>query len=105
MKPNGASLLGIPFAMRNPGRSELEWAVKLPAPCPQCGNENLECVARLLQKRDFICSFCSRTMDLSSEGWRAILAKVAETLHQLQPAYNELPGPSDAASSPPVRGA
>ena len=58
-------LVGMSFDMRNPGRSELEWVVKLPAPCSLCGNENLECVARLLQKRDFVCSFCGRTMDLT----------------------------------------
>ena len=91
-------LVGMSFDMRNPGRSELEWVVKLPAPCSLCGNENLECVARLLQKRDFVCSFCGRTMDLTSDAWKAILTKVAETLQQLQPAYNELPGPPPTVS-------
>jgi hypothetical protein len=39
-------------------RTELEWAVRLPVPCPACGEETLEAVAELSSRGQVICPQC-----------------------------------------------
>ena len=38
--------------------------IKLPFPCPHCGEEVREDVGRLITNRQAVCSFCGLTIDL-----------------------------------------
>jgi hypothetical protein len=41
--------------------------IKLPFPCPHCGEEVREDVGRLITNRQAVCSFCGLTIDLGRE--------------------------------------
>jgi transcription elongation factor Elf1 len=51
--------------------------IKLPFPCPHCGEEVSEDVGRLITNRQAVCSFCGVTIDLRREPMIAVIDKVA----------------------------
>ena len=72
-------------------RSQLEWAIKLPIPCPKCGHESMETVACLKEHDETACESCRATIDLTSKEWRAYVDQFAKALSELRPIYKNLP--------------
>ena len=54
--------------------------IKLPFPCPHCGEEISEEAGRLITSRQALCGSCARTIDLVGEKMLAVINKVHEAL-------------------------
>jgi transcription elongation factor Elf1 len=72
-------------------RTELEWAVRLPVPCPACGEETLETVAELSSRGQVICPQCRGLIDIRSDAWRAYVREFAQAVAKVQALYQGLP--------------
>ena len=78
---------GEPFV----ARSNLIKFVKLPLPCPHCGKESTETVARIIRHEELPCSRCGQTIELRSDEWQAFVAEIANAMTKLRAAYRRLP--------------
>ena len=54
--------------------------IKLPFPCPHCGEEVSEEAGRLITNRQALCGSCGRTIDLAGEQMLAVISNVHEAL-------------------------
>ena len=54
--------------------------IKLPFPCPHCGEEVTEEAGRAITNRQALCGSCGRTIDLVGEQMLAVINKVHEAL-------------------------
>lgn len=58
--------------------------VRMPVPCPSCGQEDLKPVNELVHNIRVSCCFCNAEIDISSEGWRASIEEIAESLTHIR---------------------
>jgi transcription elongation factor Elf1 len=72
-------------------RSELEWVIQIPVPCPHCGKESTETIARLIHSNEIICGHCRGRIDLTSNEWRAYLKEFTDAIGKVRPIYDKLP--------------
>ena len=54
--------------------------IKLPFPCPHCGEEVTEEAGRAITNRQALCGSCGGTIDLVGEQMLAVINKVHEAL-------------------------
>ena len=54
--------------------------IKLPFPCPHCGEEVSEEAGRLITNRQALCGFCGQTIDLVGEQMLAAIDQIQEAL-------------------------
>ena len=71
-------------------RAKFSRMIKLALPCPHCGKEGMESVARLIAYDEMPCSFCGGVIDLRTEERRAYINEIANTLGHIGPAYQKL---------------
>ena len=67
-------------------RSEFQWIVNLPIPCPKCGQETAEKVARLVSLDTLTCRKCRHDIDLSDH--RVMIQEFADLCGK----YGRTPG-------------
>jgi hypothetical protein len=59
--------------------------IRVPVPCPQCGQHDLQLLAELLANDATTCRFCGHVIDLTAEDWPARLADEARQAIQIKP--------------------
>jgi predicted RNA-binding Zn-ribbon protein involved in translation (DUF1610 family) len=52
--------------------------IRLPVPCPNCGQEDLQRLTDLLSSEEFTCLGCGELIDISSQEWRAFINQAAQ---------------------------
>jgi len=60
--------------------TDVPMIIKLPFPCPHCGEEVSEEAGRLITNRQALCGSCGQTIDLEREKMIAVINKVHEAL-------------------------
>ena len=58
--------------------------VRLPVPCPSCHKEDLQTVDELIHNIRVRCGYCNSEIDISSEGWRASIQEIAQSLTEIR---------------------
>jgi hypothetical protein len=59
--------------------------IRVPVPCPKCGQHDLQLLAELLANDATACRFCGHVIDLTAEDWPARLADEARQAMQIKP--------------------
>ena len=58
--------------------------IRIPVDHPECGKKSLHPLRELVDRDEVECQYCGGIVDISSEQWRGVIAKLSEEYKQIK---------------------